>query len=216
MEFWIPWCILCIGHVLDRFRFRRTLLLLLFSSTKFCDFGIPTILRVLNFAISQSRAKFCNFAQAKVKATLKSTGLANAAVSRLKLLQCKYMWSSCRIMWNMPHGAACTCYPVTTRNSHDHRYHQTSLSQARDCTGRKKRKGRKHQREWLCMFQNGKPVSDFLLHAWCVGTVIAQIFVRDLISYISYFWRKVRNLVAYENHTRMHVYLTPPSLYENF
>ena len=47
-------------------------------------------------------------------------------------------------------------------------------------------------------------------------TVIAQIFVRDLISYISYFWRKVRNLVAYENHTRMHVYLTPSSLYENF
>ena len=51
---------------------------------------------------------------------------------------------------------------------------------------------------------------------YIIGTVIAQIFVRDLISYISYFWRKVRNLVAYENHTRMHVYLTPPSLYENF
>ena len=34
------------------------------------------------------------------------------------------------------------------------------------------------------------------------NTVIAQIFVRDLSSYISYFWRKVRNLVAYENHTR--------------
>ena len=47
------------------------------------------------------------------------------------------------------------------------------------------------------------------------STVIAQIFVRDLISYISYFWRKVRNLVAYENHTRIQVYLTPPSLYEN-
>ena len=47
-------------------------------------------------------------------------------------------------------------------------------------------------------------------------TVIAQIFVRDLISYISYFSQKVRNLVAYENHARMHVYLTPPSLCENF
>ena len=45
-------------------------------------------------------------------------------------------------------------------------------------------------------------------------TVIAQIFVRDLISYISYFLRKVRNLVAYQNHTRIQVYLTPPSLYE--
>ena len=44
-----------------------TLMLLLFASTKFCDFGIPTILRVLNFA---SRAKFCEFAQAKVKAQL--------------------------------------------------------------------------------------------------------------------------------------------------
>ena len=48
------------------------------------------------------------------------------------------------------------------------------------------------------------------------STVIAQIFIRDLISYISYFWRKVRNLVAYENHTRIKVYLTSPSLYENF
>ena len=69
----------------------------------------------------------------------------------------------------MPHGAACTWYPVTSRNSHDHRYHQTSLSRARDGTGRKKRNGRKDQREWLCMFQNGKPVSNFILHAWCVG-----------------------------------------------
>ena len=49
-----------------------------------------------------------------------------------------------------------------------------------------------------------------------VDTVIAQIFIRDLISYISYFWRKVRTLVAYENPTRIQVYLTPPSPYENF
>ena len=43
-----------------------TLLLLLFASTKFCDFGIPTI--------SRSRAKFCDFAQPKVKgSTLKPT-----------------------------------------------------------------------------------------------------------------------------------------------
>ena len=52
-------------------------------------------------------------------------------------------------------------------------------------------------------------------HFRLVCTVIAKIFVRDLISYISYFWRKVRNLVAYENHTRIQVNLTPPSLYEN-
>ena len=37
-----------------------TLLLLLFAGTKFCEFGIPTILRVLNIAISRSRAKFCD------------------------------------------------------------------------------------------------------------------------------------------------------------
>ena len=60
-------------------------------------------------------------------------------------------------------------------------------------------------------------IQHWFIHA-ChnVHTVIAQIFVRDLISYISYFLRKVRNLVAYENHTRIQVYLTPPSLYENF
>ena len=47
-------------------------------------------------------------------------------------------------------------------------------------------------------------------------TVIAEIFVRDLISYISYFWLKVRNLVAYESYARIPVYVTSPSLYENF
>ena len=65
----------------------------------------------------------------------------------------------------------------------------------------------------------GKAFSQHFFKLNCLfffGTVIAQIFVRDLISYISYFWRKVRNLVAYENHTRIQVYLTPPSLYENF
>ena len=46
-------------------------------------------------------------------------------------------------------------------------------------------------------------------------TVIAEIFVRDLISYFSYFWLKVRNLAAYENHARVTVYVTPSSLYEN-
>ena len=40
-----------------------TLLLLLFASTKFCDFGIPMILRVLIFAISRSQGKVCDFAQ---------------------------------------------------------------------------------------------------------------------------------------------------------
>ena len=39
-----------------------------------------------------------------------------------------------------------------------------------------------------------------------LNTVIAQIFVRDLISYISYFWRKVWNLVVYENHTKPYTY----------
>ena len=44
-----------------------TLMLLLFASTKFCDFGSGMILRVLIFAISWSRAKFWDFAQPKVK-----------------------------------------------------------------------------------------------------------------------------------------------------
>ena len=59
-------------------------------------------------------------------------------------------------------------------------------------------------------------VGFFFFYFSSLATVIAQIFIRDLISYISYFWRKVRNLVAYENHTRIQVYLTSPSLYENF
>ena len=54
-----------------------TLLLLLFASTNFCDFGSGMILRVLIFAISWSRAKFCDFAQPKVKSsTLKSVGFS--------------------------------------------------------------------------------------------------------------------------------------------
>ena len=44
------------------------LLLLLFASTKFCELGIPSILRVLSFAFLRSRAKFCDFAQPKGKA----------------------------------------------------------------------------------------------------------------------------------------------------
>ena len=47
------------------------------------------------------------------------------------------------------------------------------------------------------------------------STVIAEIFVRDLILYFSYFRLKVRNLVAYENHARITVYATPSSLYES-
>ena len=45
-------------------------------------------------------------------------------------------------------------------------------------------------------------------------TVIAEILVRDLISYISYFWLKVRKLVAYESLVRIPVYVTPPSRFE--
>ena len=64
--------------------------LLLFASTKFCDFGIPMILRVLIFAISRSQGKFCDFAQLlKVKLNFETaTCLVNVGVSRLNLLQC--------------------------------------------------------------------------------------------------------------------------------
>ena len=44
-------------------------------------------------------------------------------------------------------------------------------------------------------------------------SVIAEIFLWDLISYFSYVWPKVRNFVAYENHTGMPVYVTPPLQY---
>ena len=58
---------------------RLTLLLLLFASTKFCDFGTPTIFRVLIFAISRSQAKFCDFEQPKVKrSTSKCTYVKHA------------------------------------------------------------------------------------------------------------------------------------------
>ena len=52
------------AHVTWLFRGREIqLLLLLFASTKFCDFGIAMILRVLIFAISRSRAELCDFGQ---------------------------------------------------------------------------------------------------------------------------------------------------------
>ena len=44
-------------------------------------------------------------------------------------------------------------------------------------------------------------------------SVIAEIFLRDLISYFSHVWPKVRNFVAYENHTGIPVYVTPPLQY---
>ena len=46
-------------------------------------------------------------------------------------------------------------------------------------------------------------------------TVIAEIFVRDLISYFSYFWVKVQNFVACENHACIPGYVTPPLQYKN-
>ena len=48
----------------------------------------------------------------------------------------------------------------------------------------------------------------------CWVTVLAEIFVLDLISYFSYFQLKERDLVAYENHVRITVFATPSSLYE--
>ena len=48
-----------------------------------------------------------------------------------------------------------------------------------------------------------------------LSTVIAEVFVRDLISYFSYFRLKIQNLVAYENNAHTTVYATPSSLYEN-
>ena len=44
---------------------------------------------------------------------------------------------------------------------------------------------------------------------------IAEMFIRDVVLYVSNFWLEVRNLVAYEHHARMPVYVTPPLLYES-
>ena len=58
----------------------------------------------------------------------------------------------CRFTWNMPNSAASTRHPSRTKfkfcSWNSHKWHQkTSLSQARDGTGRKKRKGRKRSKE---------------------------------------------------------------------
>ena len=47
------------------------------------------------------------------------------------------------------------------------------------------------------------------------SSVIAEIFLGDLISFISYFWLRVRNLQSYENHARIPMYVTPSLLYGN-
>ena len=72
----------------------------------------------------------------------------------------------------MPHGAACTCYPVTTRNSHDHRYHQTSLSRARDGKGRKKEKARTIKENGYACF---KMENQFLI-LYYMPDVLVEIF----------------------------------------
>ena len=59
-------------HLLSIIHISYTLMLLLFASTKFCDFGVPMILRVLIFAILRSRAKFCDFAQPRYKLNFKT------------------------------------------------------------------------------------------------------------------------------------------------
>ena len=79
----------------------------------------------------------------------------------------------------MPHGAACTRYPVRTKfkfcswNSHDHQYLQTSFSRDRDGTGKKKRRGRHAQKRVIKHVLKWKTPRSFWLHihqsAWCVG-----------------------------------------------
>ena len=58
--------------------------------------------------------------------------------------------------WNMPHGATCTPYLIRAKfkfrpwNSHDHRYHQTPLSRARNGKGRKKRQKQPRENDYAC------------------------------------------------------------------
>ena len=109
----------------------------------------------INFCDITKSNKILWFHATKVKAQLCPTCLVNVAVSRLNLLQCSVHIDS---TWNMPNGAACTRNPVRTKLKFClwNRYHQMSLSQARDGTGKKKRKAETIKREWLCMFQSGK------------------------------------------------------------
>ena len=58
--------------------------------------------------------------------------------------------------------------------------------------------GWKHLMSWQCTLGTGA----------FKDTVIPELFVRDLISYISYFRLKVRNLVANERHARIQVYVS--------
>ena len=82
----------------------------------------------------------------------------------------------------MKHAAwcsVCTRYSVRTKfkfcswNSHDHRNHQTSLSRARDGTGRKKRNRRNDQKRMILHVPKWKTSRSFWLYirqsAWRVG-----------------------------------------------
>ena len=60
-------------------------MLLLLASTKFCDFGVAMILRVLIFAISRSRAKFYDFAQPKYKLNFKIHLLSKCGRAKIEL-----------------------------------------------------------------------------------------------------------------------------------
>ena len=96
---------------------RNTLMLLLFASTKFCDLGVPMILQVLIFAISRSRAKFCDFAQPRYKLNFK-IHLKNVAV--IDWIFCNVvfvLYTRADLREKMPNGAACTRYPVRTKFS---------------------------------------------------------------------------------------------------
>ena len=64
------------------FNFFPYLIVTIICENKICDFGIPTILQVLIFGISRSRAKFFFCAAKGKSSTLKSTGLVNVTVFR--------------------------------------------------------------------------------------------------------------------------------------
>ena len=122
-----------------------------FGGINFCD--IPRLSSILRIRATKYK-----------RLTLKLTGLLNVAMSTLKLLQFKYIESSRRFMYNMPHGAAwaCTNYPVRTRfkfcawHSNCHRNLQPSLSWARDGMGRKKRERRNDQKRTIMHAPNWK------------------------------------------------------------
>ena len=62
----------------------------------------------------------------------------------------------------------------------------------------------------IAVFTENAPLERY---TYC-SYIIAEIFAGNFISYILYFWVKVRKLLAYKDFARIQVYGNPHSLYK--